>query len=198
MKFVATAIMVFVASLSPYRVAAQGYLQHDLVNCIWKGGQPMKERDCRIFRNQAAEDAASREHDRKLAEESERRSREAEAKRQEELERFKARRDEILARENAEKEEARARTKASLDQSEREEAARERREAANERSMKKTCGDDYRSPKVGMAIDRAKQCLGRLTLKGQVNRANGVISTYYGAGFFLHEMGGKVVAWGTF
>lgn len=110
--------------------------------------------------------------------------------RQEEQQRITAERARVAReKEKAENEAAIARTKERLDQVEREDAAREA-------AARKACGQDYMTPRVGMPLKRAQLCLGELDLQGQVNRKDGVLSTYYGAGFYVHEMDGRVVSWG--
>lgn len=59
----------------------------------------------------------------------------------------------------------------------------------------KECGADFGVPRVGMTLDRAKQCLGYAKLVGQVNRADGVASVYTNGRVQLVVMDGKVVAW---
>ncbi|EGI75896.1 hypothetical protein [Hylemonella gracilis] len=70
---------------------------------------------------------------------------------------------------------------------------------ANEKetdARQKECGGDYGTPRVGMSLERAKYCVGDLRLKGQVNRSDGVVSTYWAGKVYLHVMNGKVVSWG--
>jgi hypothetical protein len=59
----------------------------------------------------------------------------------------------------------------------------------------KACGEDFGMPRVGMTLDRARQCLGYAKLVGQVNRADGVASVYTNGRVQLVVMDGKVVAW---
>jgi hypothetical protein len=59
----------------------------------------------------------------------------------------------------------------------------------------KACGEDFGVPRVGMTLDRAKQCLGYAKLVGQVNRADGVASVYTNGRVQLFVMENKVVAW---
>jgi len=84
--------------------------------------------------------------------------------------------------------------KAALARQAQQEADEERAEAA----LKKACGKDYMAPRIGMPIKRALQCLGGFALVRQVNRKDGVLSTYESndGEAWLHELGGRVVAWG--
>lgn len=63
-------------------------------------------------------------------------------------------------------------------------------------ARKKECGKDFESPRVGMSLERAKHCVGNLKLKAQVNRPDGVLSTYWAGNIFVHVMNGKIVSWG--
>lgn len=59
----------------------------------------------------------------------------------------------------------------------------------------KACGEDFGKPRVGMALERAKTCLGYARLVGQVNRKDGVASVYTNDRVQLIVMNDKVVAW---
>lgn len=80
---------------------------------------------------------------------------------------------------------------------ERQAQADEDRSAAAAAKKKAACGDDYLAPKIGMSIDRAKQCVSpSLRVFGQVNRADGVVTIYRtGSGATFHAMDGVIVAW---
>jgi len=60
---------------------------------------------------------------------------------------------------------------------------------------RKECGEDFGMPRVGMTLQRARQCLGYARLVGQVNRKDGVASVYVNGRVQLIVMDGKVVAW---
>lgn len=81
---------------------------------------------------------------------------------------------------------------------EREQAHAERQEAKKTSALKAQCGVDYKNPTIGMPIERVRQCVASsLTVAGQVNRADGVVTTYTtSSGAFFHVMKGRVVAWG--
>jgi hypothetical protein len=86
-----------------------------------------------------------------------------------------------------------------FEQQQREEDARERASAraaaAEESRIKAMCGDDYRTPNVGMTLSRLQQCVGKPILRGQLNRADGIVSTYTIGRTVLHVMEGKVISW---
>jgi hypothetical protein len=89
------------------------------------------------------------------------------------------------------------REKARLEELARTDPERAKRSAERTDSRKKTCGDDYRAPRVGMTLERAMQCVGQFRLATQSSRSGGVLSVYHADGVFIEEYGGKVVAWGV-
>lgn len=74
-------------------------------------------------------------------------------------------------------------------------AAMQRSDEDVRAKAQKACGEDFGVPRVGMTLERAKQCLGYAKLVGQVNRADGVASVYTNGRVQLVVMDGKVVAW---
>lgn len=86
-----------------------------------------------------------------------------------------------------------------LDADERRERELQRREEAAAAKAKATCGQDYKAPSIGMSVDRLRQCVSTsLKVAGQVNRADGIVTTYTtNSGAFFHVMRGKVIAWGN-
>lgn len=79
---------------------------------------------------------------------------------------------------------------------ERAEAGRVKRATAVTSAQKQQCGDDYKTPRIGMTIDRVKECVTSVKLTAQINRADGIVSTYQGGGAYFHVMDGRVVSWG--
>lgn len=78
---------------------------------------------------------------------------------------------------------------------ERAERAEQKRQAAAVADMKARCGGDYKSPSIGMRIERAQECVAPVKLVSQINRADGVVSTYRSGSLTLHVMSGRVMAW---
>jgi hypothetical protein len=79
---------------------------------------------------------------------------------------------------------------------ERQAAAEEERHRKRESARRSACGADYQTPQIGMTIDRVTQCVAKLTKIAQLNRADGVVTTYRtGSGAVFHAMDGRVVAW---
>lgn len=61
---------------------------------------------------------------------------------------------------------------------------------------KKVCGSDFGTPHIGMTLERAQQCVGNFKLNGQINRVDGIISTYWAGNLYANVINGKIVAWG--
>ena len=81
---------------------------------------------------------------------------------------------------------------------EKQEADAARRSATAVAAGKAKCGDDYKSPKIGMSIDRVRACVTQVKLKGQLNRADGVVSTFEGGNAYFHVMEGRIISWGKY
>lgn len=93
-----------------------------------------------------------------------------------------------------------ARKQAALDAAHAAEMKRESAERATvERAasaLKARCGDDYRTPRIGMTIERARECLGPMKMVGQLNRSEGVATQYRVGSVWLNVLQGHVIAWG--
>jgi hypothetical protein len=114
-------------------------------------------------------------------------------------------------------EEARRKEQAELDKERRwqqqlnERARQDAEDLKKENARREKCGNDLRQIRVGITLDRLKQCwrdFGRFRLSGQVNRADGVMSIYelpsyiagsdmvYAIGVSaIYVIDGKVVGW---
>lgn len=79
---------------------------------------------------------------------------------------------------------------------EKQEQAARRKRTAVEEQVKATCGGDYKTPSIGMDLQRVRQCIGPVKLTGQVNRSDGVASVYTYGALWINVMSGRVVAWG--
>lgn len=110
-------------------------------------------------------------------------------------------------REQREKEDAERQAKSQEEQRqyerdrEREEREEQRQQAklkADRAARMKQCGDDFGSPRIGMSLARAKECVGNFRLVSEVNRADGVVSTYRTGSMYIHVMGGRISAWGRY
>lgn len=88
--------------------------------------------------------------------------------------------------------------KAEMEKIEAEEHAAEVARKKKEAALKKECGDDYKKVHVGMPFSRVQKCIGTFTLTGQLNREDGVVSTYENKKGYVHVMEGVVVSWGLY
>lgn len=97
----------------------------------------------------------------------------------------------------------RERTKAEFDRTEAALEADERRQAAKatkaSADLKSKCGADYKAPRIGMTMTRVKECVSpSFKVSGQINTAQGVVTTYKAPGGYLHVIDDKVVEWRYF
>lgn len=97
----------------------------------------------------------------------------------------------------------RARQKAELDRVEATQDSYEREATAQQQrrdaQAKAKCGTDFKTPRIGMTMDRVRECVSTsFKLVGQTNTDQGVVTTYRAPGGYLHVIEGKVVQWGKF
>jgi len=184
-------ILLAVGAVAPFTAAA-----NDLENCRYANGRSIEPRVCDVLRKHAQERAAAEA--RTQAQLAAARQREEERKAAD-AERKAAWQEELRVRREREEAERQARQ----EQLDREAEAERRAEAKaakvaadKEAARKASCGADYRNIRVGMAITRAQECVANFKLTGQINRADGVVSTYQAGRMYAHVMAGKIVAWG--
>lgn len=188
------AVVVALAVL-PATASARG---EDLANCRFSDGTRIVWTLCERLRQEAIEErkhrAAQEEQlRRQQAEQDERR------RRQEEVEAERHRQRELAEQDRQNKQaERQAQADAEEAQYRREEARREKLAAERTKATKERCGDDYRAPRIGMSLARVQDCAGPFKLKGQINRADGVVSTYVRSGMYLHVMDDRIVSWGKY
>lgn len=186
----------FAALLFCFALTTASAVGYDLKNCMFDNGLPMHPKSCESLKKRESQniEKAKRYNERQAANrlvQDEQRA-QAEAKQQE----VQRERDVKQAEWRAKQEEQNAMgLKAQQEQIQWEKATAK---AASERTAKQKaiCGDDYRSPRVGMTLAKAKECVADFKLKGQINRADGVVSTYMAGQTYLHVMDGKIVSWG--
>lgn len=65
-------------------------------------------------------------------------------------------------------------------------------------ALKAKCGDDYKSPRIGMLIERVRACVTAVKMTAQLSRADGFVTTYEGGGAYFHVMDGRVLSWGKY
>lgn len=195
MRVTFIASLLFAAAALSLAARAAGP-QNDLANCRFHNGLPMHPKECVALRKIAAEDAARKERDRVQLEAARQREADRQAAEAERKERVA---EELRVRREQEAEQRAARQK----HFEAEEAAQARVEAAaakasaeREAALKAACGADYKALRVGMSIERAKECVAPFKLTGQLNRVDGIVSTYQYRGAYAHVMQGRIVSWG--
>ena len=186
------AIAVAAALGLPTHAAARG---EDLVKCISPDGTRIPATLCERYRQQ---EIAERKRLARFAEQDRQQQlvRDEERKQQEtkslEIRQQREKVDEEQRKEQAARQ---AKSEADYERYKREEAKQEKRAAENTRAKKERCGTDYGAPRIGMTIERAQDCVGNFKLVSQLNRADGVVSTYSSGRVHLHVMNGKVGAW---
>lgn len=187
------ALAFFIATALPF-CAVSG--DEPLANCTYKTGVRMPPDECVLFQKAEAEKERRAAQQATLLEENRRieaeynRARAVEQARQLEAHKLRQQQD---AEEIAQRQAAYERQR---QQEERQETARERARSNEVASRKKACGEDYLQPRIGMTVERARQCLGAIYVTGQINRVDGVVTSYAGRGIHLHVMKGQIIAWG--
>lgn len=187
-------IVVFIALVFSQVAFAQP-ADEDLENCVWRRtGEQMSKKTCDEFRAEVAADEAQKQRQELMHEEFKRdQAARAAAEEQEHkavLENNKKVEAEKNARQAAEKRE--------IDAYNRKARANQKASAAREQIVKGRCGADYKNPKIGMTIARAQDCVAKFRLTSELNRADGVISTYEAGNMYLHVMDGYIVSWGKY
>lgn len=169
---------------------------YDLDRCVFTNGAALHPKACESLRKREREISAANERGAAM-----------DAQLKIEREKHKAEHVAIYERQKLESQEREQKRLAAIEErqlaidSERRKDERQyalQAKAASERTAKQKsiCGEDYRSPRVGMTLARAKECVAEFKLKGQINRADGVVSTYRAGDLYAHVMDGKIVSWG--
>lgn len=144
------------------------------------------------MREKAAKDkAAAAEKERALTDDHKRRVQAgvtADAERREKEEAARAARVDQNQRREAEYQANRAQLLREMD-------AAKAEEQRAEDARRKKCGGDYGKIAVGMNFSRVQQCSGPFMAIGQINRGDGVVSTFENPWWFVHVMRGTVIAW---
>lgn len=172
---------------------------NDPVNCRWNDGRPMNDRDCEFFRKMKAKDEAEEAaYKARVKAWDQQRKEEREAREKVLQDRRDAQKKEQEARHAAEQEKRRQQQEqwAAEEAREAREEARlaAKRKAATD-AQKKLCGNDYQKPAIGQTIPRFEQCVAKLAAAGQINRVDGVVTTYQGRGYIVHAMNDKIISW---
>lgn len=177
-------------------VPAAHAVGYDLRTCMFSNGLPMHPIACESLKKKAAEEAANAQrYDERQAVNRARQAEQqaiADAKEQE----LQRQREAQQAKWKAERDEEQAMGLKAQQEQIQWEKATAKAASARVAKQKSACGEDYRSPRIGMTISRAKECVADFRLQGQINRADGVVSTYTAGRMYLHVMDGKIVSWG--
>lgn len=183
------------ALLATSSLAAEA-MDENLQNCRHRNGISMPADECAVFQRAARETDAAAERSKAQLEEARAANAAWQKERDDKAAQSKAENDERARQEQFEMDARRKAYQAEREADDRrfEQSARQAR--VREELLKSTCGTDYQNPKIGMSIDRALQCVGRYRLTAQINRADGVVTTYTGKAGYLHVMGGRIVSWG--
>lgn len=172
---------------------------NDTVNCRWKDGRDMNARDCEFFRKlKASDEAEEAAHQARSQARLAKQREEREAQEQAKAERIAADKKEREERHELEKQKNKTLAQQWAQEDariEREERQQQIKQQAVQADLKKRCGNDYRRPAIGLTIDRFNLCVAAIKSTGQINRADGVITTFQGSGYIVHGMDGRVVAW---
>ncbi|MDZ7920736.1 hypothetical protein [Rhodoferax sp.] len=167
----------------------------NLETCTYKDGTPFSAKACASLKRRAEQQAkesaiaAEQQEQRLKAKQDWLRKNEEEERAKKLIE--EKRNTEWLARH---KESNAAALQAQNEQKEWEEKTAK---AVEKRSaeLRSVCGDDYKNLQIGMTMNRAQQCVAPFKLVGQLNRADGVVSTYRSGSVYAHVMNGRVVSW---
>lgn len=173
-------------------------MDEELKACRYSNGIKIPADECALFRRLELEkeaDAARRE-----AASAENRALEAKWKkeRDDKVAQDKQAYATMLAEEREASNKRAAAFEAERAAEDRQAAAENRKSEARAASRKAACGNDYLNPQIGMAIERAQQCVGAFKVSAQLNKADGVVTTYRGNSTYLHVMAGRVVSWGKY
>lgn len=95
----------------------------------------------------------------------------------------------------AERERKQAEMAKAQEAEERAERLAQKKREAEVAEKKARCGSDFNTPSIGMRIERVQECLAPAKLVSQINRADGVVSTYRSGSLTFHVMSGRVIAW---
>lgn len=195
MKYIWRNLITIIALVMALPVLGAG---EDLENCKWKNGLAIDPQVCNALRRYAEEDRIKKEmEDATLAA-----IREAEKKRAEEQ---RLQNEESRRRREIESAKQEADRKARLEAVQREQEAidraadrAQRKAVADREKQKQVCGIDFGTPRIGMTLGRAQQCVGKFKLTSEINRADGIVSTYQTRSMYIHVMSGQIVSWGRF
>jgi hypothetical protein len=171
-------------------------MDEDLKNCRYKTGIKIPADECEVFQRMERKKDEAAERARTQAEQSRAESAAWQKERDDKAAQDKVAYQARQRQEESELAERKRAYQAERDADDRSNELADRKAQARAATLKSACGADYLTPKIGMPIDRALQCTGKYRITAQLNRADGVITTYSGPSGYIHAMSGRVVSWG--
>ena len=193
----AASTIILVAATST-AIAQPSYYKHDLVNCRFDNGIEMPQVECDANRKYFATEAAKKATQDSYTAQANAKYEAAQVVEREEQARKQARWAAERAQQRAEQEARESAYARQLETENRAQASSDRKAATATLDRKAKCGNDYKAPRIGMAIDRVKECVTAVKLTSQLNRADGIVNTYEGGNAYFHVMDGRVVSWGKY
>ena len=169
---------------------------NDIVNCKWRDGREMDQENCDFFRRiKATDEAEGAAHEARLKAmlDKQREERDSVEKASKEFQISELKR--IQERDVVDRQKRAANKAVEDDRFAREEQKQQAKQAAIQSSLKSQCGDAYRRPSIGLSVEKFKLCVAPIREVGQLNRADGVVTTFQGSGYIVHAMSGRVIAW---
>ena len=150
----------------------------------------------RYLEKKAQRDAEYDEKMRLSVERAAQERREADLAKQEKVEADKLEQEQYLLQWKADQAKKQAALNAAHAHEEKRERSESKRRESVESEAKSRCGADYKTPRVGMTIDRVRACVGPVKVTGQVNRADGVATQYTYGSLWINVLHGYVISWG--
>jgi hypothetical protein len=155
-----------------------------------------RQKEMEGFERYRQKKAQQAEEARFKAEQAAQFQREMEERKQAEAEEERKKQEEKLERIRSENAKRKAEDEAEMAAAEKRDRAAQKTRDAAIADRKARCGSDYKTPRIGMTIERVQECVGAVTLSSQVNRSDGIVSIYTYGTLWLNVMDGRVIAWG--
>lgn len=186
----------FVALLFGFSLTTASAVGYDLKNCMFDNGLPMHPKACESLKNREQEKAVERERGMARNAQLKMEREKSQAAEAANYERQKLESQEREQKRLAAIEERQLAIDSERREEEKRDALQAKAAAGRQATLKSECGKDYKAITIGMPIQRAQRCVANLKLIGQINRADGVVSTYQAGRIYAHVMDGKIVSWG--
>lgn len=185
-------LALLLASLAPQTHA----MDENLRTCKHSTGVPMPADECALLQRLQVADEARLGRAAQQAEANRAAEAQWRLEREEKAALAKREHEARLAQDLVDTKRRQAAFDAEVAEEQRAEAVATRKAQARASARQVACGSDYLNPQIGMSIQRAQQCVGTFKVSAQINRADGIVTTYQGARTYLHVMDGRVISWG--